>query len=57
MICLVGQTGEMVMTVTIETLDGKIFHGMKEEEHRYCKIGTEEDICIPKINVKSVCEE
>ena len=45
------------MTVTIETLDGRIFHGMREEEHRYCKIGTEEDICIPKINVKKVCEE
>ena len=41
------------MTVTIETLDGRTFHGMIEEEHHYCK----GDLCIPKINVKKVCEE
>ena len=42
------------MTVTIETLDGRIFSGMEERGNRYCRVGTEEDLCIPKINVKKV---
>jgi len=41
------------MTVTIETLDGRIFSEMTEEEHHYCK----GDFCISKINIKKVCEE
>lgn len=41
------------MTVTIKTLDGRIFSEMIEEEHHYCK----GDFKISKINIKTVCEE